>query len=129
VLEITIPVFSIGLLGYLATRLGWFSAQAGEGLARFVFDFAIPALLLRTFANAGLPDGMPLDLIGGYYLPVAVFYLSGMLVARYFYARPFDGQVITGFSFTFGNAVFLSTALSLLSISVLLYLYQSGAFL
>jgi predicted permease len=45
-----------------------FSAQVGEGLARFVFDFAIPALLLRTFANADLPDDMPLDPIGSYYL-------------------------------------------------------------
>ena len=48
-----------------------FSAQVGEGLARFVFDFAIPALLLRTFANADLPDDMPLDPIGSYYLPGA----------------------------------------------------------
>ena len=105
VLEITLPVFGIGLLGYLATRLGWFSAQAGEGLARFVFDFAIPALLLRSFANADLPDDMPLDLIGSYYLPVAGFYLLGMVVARWFFARPFSGQVITGLSFCYGNAV------------------------
>jgi len=111
-----VPVFGIGLLGYLATRLGWFSAQAGEGLARFVFDFAIPALLLRTFANADLPDDMPLDLIGSYYLPVAAFYLLGMLVAKYFYARPFDGQVITGFSFSFGNAVLLGLPLVLLTL-------------
>jgi len=116
VVEITVPVFGIGLLGYLATRLGWFSAQAGEGLARFVFDFAIPALLLRTFANADLPDDMPLDLIGSYYLPVAAFYLLGMLVAKYFYARPFDGQVITGFSFSFGNAVLLGLPLVLLTL-------------
>lgn len=116
VVEITVPVFGIGLLGYLATRLGWFSAQAGEGLARFVFDFAIPALLLRTFANADLPEDMPLDLIGSYYLPVAAFYLLGMLVAKYFYARPFDGQVITGFSFSFGNAVLLGLPLVLLTL-------------
>ena len=114
VLENTLPVFGIGLLGYLATRLGWFSAQAGEGLARFVFDFAIPALLLRSFANADLPDDMPLDLIGSYYLPVAGFYLLGMVVARWFFARPFGGQVITGFSFCYGNAVLLGLPLVLL---------------
>jgi len=102
------------LLGYLATRLDWFSAQAGEGLARFVFDFAIPALLLRTFANANLPDDMPLDLIGSYYLPVAGFYLLGMVIARQFFGRPFSGQVITGFSFSYGNAVLLGLPLVLL---------------
>ncbi len=114
VLEITLPVFGIGLLGYLATRLDWFSAQAGEGLARFVFDFAIPALLLRTFANANLPDDIPLDLIGSYYLPVAGFYLLGMVIARQFFGRPFSGQVITGLSFSYGNAVLLGLPLVLL---------------
>lgn len=115
-LEITIPVFGIGLLGYLATRLGWFSAQAGEGLAQFVFDFAIPGLLLRTFANADLPADMPLDLIGAYYFPVAVIYVLGMMVAGYFFARPFSGQVVTGFSFSYGNAVLLGLPIVLLTL-------------
>ena len=96
--------------------MGWFSAQAGEGLARFVFDFAIPALLLRTFANADLPKDMPLDLIGSYYLPIAIFYLLGMQVAKYLFARPFEGQVITGFSFCYGNAVLLGLPLVLLTL-------------
>ena len=116
VLEITVPVFGIGLLGYAVTRLGWFSAQAGEGLARFVFDFAIPALLLRTFANADLPGDLPLDLLGSYYLPIAFFYLVGMLLARYFYARSFEGQVITGVSFCYGNAVLLGLPLVILTL-------------
>ena len=116
VFEVTIPVFGIGLLGYIATRLGLFSAQAGEGLARFVFDFAIPALLLRTFANADLPGHMPLDLIGSYYLPVAAFYISGMLIAKRVFARPFSGQVITGFSFCYGNAVLLGLPIVLLTL-------------
>ena len=116
VFEITVPVFGIGLLGYLATRLGLFSAQAGEGLARFVFDFAIPALLLRTFANADLPADMPLDLLASFYLPVAVFYLLGMLIASRLFDRPFAGQVITAFSFCYGNAVLLGLPLVLLTL-------------
>ena len=115
-LEISIPVFGIGLLGYLATRLGWFSAQAGEGLAKFVFDFAIPGLLLRTFANADLPANLPLDLVGAYYLPVALVYLVGMFFAKQIFARPFDGRVITGFSATYGNAVMLGLPIVLLTL-------------
>jgi len=107
-------VFGIGILGYIATRFGYFSAQAGEGLARFVFDFAIPALLLRTFANADLPDELPLTYIAGYYLPVAVVYVSGLLIGKKVFVRPFDGQVITAFSFTYGNGVLLGLPLVLL---------------
>ena len=114
VLDVTLPVFGIGLLGYFATRLGLFSAQAGEGLARFVFDFAIPLLLLRTFANSDLPDVLPLNLITSYYLPVAGFYLFGMLLAKFVFKRPFDGQAITGFSCCYGNTVLLGLPLVLL---------------
>ena len=59
---------------------------------------------------------MPLDLIGSYYLPIAIFYLLGMQVAKYLFARPFEGQVITGFSFCYGNAVLLGLPLVLLTL-------------
>ncbi|MEM7294867.1 MAG: AEC family transporter, partial [Pseudomonadota bacterium] len=114
VTEIVTPVFGIGLLGYFATRLGWFSAEAGAGLARFVFNFAIPALLVRTFANTELPDTLPLDLLGAYYLPVAIFYVGGMLLARSVFHRPLAGQTITGFSSSYGNGVMLGLPLMLL---------------
>lgn len=116
IIEITLPVFGVALLGYLATRLGFFSAQAGEGLARFVFDFAIPALLLRTFANADLPEDMPLDLIAGYYFPVIILYVSGLFVANRYFNRTFDGQVISAFSCTYGNVVLLGLPLVLLTL-------------
>ena len=116
VLEITIPVFGIGILGYIATRFGYFSAQAGEGLARFVFDFAIPALLLRTFANAELPTVLPLNYIAAYYLPVALIYGAGLILSKVVFARPFDGQVITAFSFSYGNGVLLGLPLTLLTV-------------
>jgi predicted permease len=59
---------------------------------------------------------MPLDLIGSYYLPVALFYCFGMLIARRVFARPFSGQVITGFSFSYGNAVLLGLPIVLLTL-------------
>ena len=109
-------MFGIGILGYIATRFGYFSAQAGEGLARFVFDFAIPALLLRTFANAELPDVLPFNYIAAYYLPVALIYVSGLMLGKIAFARPFDGQVITAFSFSYGNGVLLGLPLVLLTV-------------
>ena len=116
VLDIIVPVFGIGLLGYIATRSGYFSAQSGEGLGRFVFDFAVPALLLRTFANAELSGDLPLDLFGAYYLPVAILYPIAMLIGRRMFLRNFDGQVITAFSFCYGNAVMLGLPLVLLTV-------------
>ena len=52
VFEVSIPVFGLGLLGYFATRLGYFSRDNADGLARFVYNFAVPLLLFRTLAHA-----------------------------------------------------------------------------
>ncbi len=115
VFEISIPVFGLGLLGYFATRLGYFSRENAEGLAKFVYNFAVPLLLFRTLAHAG-PDGeIPWQLVLGYYLPMAIFYFSGMLVSRLVFRRDFPDQVITGFSFSYGNAILLGLPLALLT--------------
>lgn len=51
VMNITAPVFGLGLLGYLAARLGWFPDEAAGGLARFVFDIAAAKDLATTTAS------------------------------------------------------------------------------
>ena len=44
VLDIVLPVFGVVGLGYGATRVGWFTDDAESGLAKYVFDFAVPLI-------------------------------------------------------------------------------------
>ena len=115
VFDITLPVFGIGILGYLAARMGWFSEQAAQGLARFVFDWAVPFLLVRAFVYADLPDTFPWQLLLSFYLPAYGVYALGVLVARVWFGRDLMGQIITGFGCSFGNSVLLGLPLTLLA--------------
>ncbi len=115
VLDIVIPIFGIGVLGYVAARQGWFSANAAEGLARFVFDWAVPIMLLRVFATRALPDSFPWTLLVAFYVPAGLVYLLGMQVARRAFGRTFPEQVVTGFSCAFGNSVLVGLPLTLLT--------------
>ena len=115
VLDIVIPLFGIGLLGYVAARKGWFPANASEGLARFVFDWAVPLMLLRVFATTPLPDDFPWKLLVAFYAPACFVYVLGMTVARKAFARTFPEQIVTGFSCAFGNSVLLGLPLTLLT--------------
>jgi predicted permease len=108
-------VFGLGLLGYVATRLGWFSDEAAGGLARFVFDFAVPLMLVRVFVHAELPSGFPWPLLASFYLPAAVLYAVGILVFGRLFGRDTMGRIIGGFSCAFGNAVLLGLPLALLA--------------
>jgi len=107
VLEIMTPVFGLLALGYLAALFGWFGEQATDGLARFVFNFAIPVMLFRTMAGAELPTVMPAGLIGAYYIGVAAAFVLGMVVARLVFAQTLSGQGISGFAAGYSNSVLL----------------------
>lgn len=111
VLDIVLPVFGVVGLGYGATRVGWFSGDAESGLAKYVFDFAVPLMLLRTLATAELPETVPWGFFGSYYLSAAFVFCLGFLIARYGFRRTSGGQAITGFGFSYSNAVLLGLPL------------------
>lgn len=113
VLEIVLPVFGVVVLGYGATRLGWFGGDAESGLAKFVFDFAVPLMLFRSLATAELPETVPWGYLGSYYISAASIYWMGFLLARYVFRRTYGGQIITGFGYAFGNTVLLGLPLIL----------------
>jgi predicted permease len=107
-------VFGLGLLGYLAARVGWFSDEAAGGLARFVFDFAVPLMLVRVFVHAQLPSTFPWPLLASFYLPAAVLYAVGIFVSGHLFGRDPMGRTIGGFSCSFGNSVLLGLPLAML---------------
>jgi len=109
------PLFAIGLLGYLATRAGWFSDRAAEGLALFVFNFALPIMMVRTLAAASLPERLPWDLLGSYYLPLLLVYSAALLFGARLPGFDFRARVMLGLSSTFGNLALLGLPITILA--------------
>ena len=46
--DIITPVFGLVVMGYVAARLRWFEEAGIKGLSGFVFNFAIPVMLILT---------------------------------------------------------------------------------
>jgi len=89
------------MVGYSSTAFGWFDQSAVRGLTRYVFDFAVPMLLLRTLATTNLPDVIPWDYLASYYLGTLIVLLTGMWSTRLFWKRTFSQQVINAFPVVF----------------------------
>lgn len=103
------------MVGYITASVGWFDQVAIRGLTRFVFDFAVPMLLLRTISTATLPDVIPWDYLASYYLGTFIILLSGLGITRLLWQRTFSQQVINAFSSSFSNTVLLGIPIILLT--------------
>ena len=103
------------MVGYVTASVGWFDQVAIRGLTRFVFDFAVPMLLLRTISTATLPDVIPWDYLASYYLGTFIILLSGLGITRLLWQRTFSQQVINAFSSSFSNTILLGIPIILLT--------------
>ncbi|NIZ60321.1 malate transporter [Sedimentitalea sp. CY04] len=77
----TLPFFAIIGLGYWAGRTRFFSAEATAYLTKFVFFFALSAMIFRFAANLSFAEIFDLRLILGYLEGTLAVYLLVTLVA------------------------------------------------
>jgi len=107
VLNVIGPVFGIVLLGFGLTRTGVLSAATSEGLTRFMFYVAVPAMLFRTFAATALPDSVPWAYIAAFYGASFVAFGLGMTLARWRWRWSRRDQGIGGLAAGYSNMVML----------------------
>jgi len=115
VVDVIFPIFGLLMVGYITVMLGWFDHTAIRGLTRFVFDFAVPMLLLRTVSTAQLPEDIPWNFLASYYLGTMLILFSGLVMTRIIYRITFSEQVVSAFSCSFSNTVLLGIPLVLLA--------------
>ncbi|MEJ6390068.1 AEC family transporter [Gymnodinialimonas ulvae] len=77
----TLPFFALIALGFQACRTGFFTSEAAAYLTKFVFYFALSAMLFRFAANLSLADIFDWQFVGAYLSGCIVVYLLATLVA------------------------------------------------
>ncbi|MFT6657616.1 AEC family transporter [Maritalea sp.] len=78
----TLPFFALIALGYGAGRTGFFSKEAIAYLTKFVFYFALSAMLFRFAANLSLGEIFDWAFVGAYLFGSFMVYAIAALVAR-----------------------------------------------
>lgn len=77
----TLPFFALIGLGYRAGSTGFFSPEATAYLTKFVFYFALSAMLFRFAANLSLREVFSWPFVQAYLLGTGVIYALATLVA------------------------------------------------
>ncbi len=77
----TVPFFALIALGYWAGRTRFFTDEATAYLTKFVFYFALSAMLFRFAANLSFADVWDPNLVAGYLAGTLAVYLIATAVA------------------------------------------------
>ena len=75
----TLPFFAIIALGFWAGYVRFFTEQATAYLTKFVFFFALSAMLFRFAANLNFAEVFDARLIGGYLFGCAIVYCLSLI--------------------------------------------------
>jgi len=102
----TLPFFGLIGLGYWAGRSGFFSAEATAYLTKFVFYFALSAMLFRFSANLSLAEIFDLRFVAAYLWGCGVVYALALAVA-FLRDRPVTEAAMEGQCAVIGNTGFL----------------------
>ncbi len=106
-LHVVAPVFGIAALGFLAARLGIMKPAGVEGMVGFVFNFAIPVLLLRSMAGLEIPEDIPWSFLVAFYSGSVTVWAMGIAAARLAFDRRLDQGAIFGMGAAFSNTVMM----------------------
>ena len=114
-LAIVLPVFGVMLTGYLAARLAFFTADHTKALSLYVFNFAIPVLLIRSLTSADYATNISFEYLIAYYAPALTVMALSYTAARALMAKPHRHAVVLAFGSTYGNSVLLGIPIVLLA--------------
>lgn len=109
--EVLAPILALGLIGFTATRLGHFQSTHRDGLAKYVFDFAVPMLLFSAVVQLEPPKASTTALFISYYLPLVTVFCLGLLLAWQLMKRPLVESMVIGLGACFSNTVLLGIPL------------------
>jgi predicted permease len=102
----TLPFFMVIGVGYGAGRTGFFTEAATAWLTKFVFYFALSAMLFRFSANLSLAQVFDLTFVKAYLSATVVVYILATLVAL-MRRIPMQEAAVEAQCATIGNVGFL----------------------
>ncbi|MEO0694047.1 MAG: AEC family transporter, partial [Pseudomonadota bacterium] len=109
----TLPFFALIGLGYWAGRTGFFSEEATAYLTKFVFYFALSAMLFRFSANLSLGEVLDWDFVAAYLAGTMVIYILATAIAL-FRSRGIEEAAVEAQCAVIGNVGFLGVPMLVL---------------
>ena len=112
-INVVIPVFGIVLAGYLAGRFSVLGSESAVALNRFVYFFALPALLFAFTARAPLAKVLNWPFIAAFIGAGLLTLCIALIVGRIWFRHDFSTLSMHGLTSVYGNVTYMGVPLLL----------------
>jgi predicted permease len=106
-LSLTVPIFLLIGLGAVSVRVGFVAEKQIEGLAAFVLNFALPALVLGALAGQDLRQSFDWRYVAAYGSGSLAAFCAAFCILRYGLGRPLSAAAIGGMGGATSNTGFI----------------------
>lgn len=115
ILTITMPIFIIMAMGYLAVRFEFFTREQLSGMGKFVIRVGLPMLVFSAIATRPIAEVVNLTYLGGYALASLMSFLVGWAISK---RRGQDGVLaaLNGLGMGMSNTGFIGYPLLLMAV-------------
>ena len=113
VFNVVLPVFGLILVGYLAGRFKLLGLESSEALNRFVYFFALPALLFVGMARVPVAKVLNLPFLAAFLGGIAIVFVVALVVARLAFPGRMAARTLNGLSAVFANTGYMGIPLFL----------------
>jgi hypothetical protein len=113
VVDVVLPVFGLILVGYLAGRFRLLGQESSEALNRFVYFFALPALLFVGMARVPVAKVFNLPFLAAFLGGIAIIFVIALVVARFAFPGRMAARSLNGLSAVFANTGYMGIPLFL----------------
>lgn len=111
VFTITLPFFALVGLGFLASWRGWLPFNGVRSINVFVFNFAVPALIISALARLDFAQIVNIPYLLGWFLAAAVIYAAGAALTLLAFGGTRREAALLGQASSVGNLGFLALPL------------------
>ncbi len=112
-IEIVLPVFSVTLCGYAAGRIGLMDKSGVDALNRFVYYFALPALLFVLVAQTPRERLFYANFLYVWVGALIVTYAATALISRFLYRDSLSIMSMRCVNVTFANCGYIGIPLAI----------------
>jgi predicted permease len=113
VLEVTLPIFGLVFSGFFGQRLRLVPEASVDALNRFVFHFALPAMLFRAIAVQPAASYANVSFIGGWVLASLCNYFLARTLAQHALRRGPMSATVMAMNVTHPNVGYIGLPLAL----------------